>query len=43
VRNLQVFNQALADSDAQVKHFEEQLAQVAGDLASERGDPPIAA
>jgi phospholipid/cholesterol/gamma-HCH transport system substrate-binding protein len=38
VRNLQVFNKALADSDAQVKHFEEQLAQVAGDLASERGD-----
>ena len=38
VKNLQAFNQALVQSDAQVRHFEEQLAQVSGDLASERGD-----
>ena len=34
--NLQTFTKALADSDAQVRHFNEQLAQVAGDLADER-------
>jgi virulence factor Mce-like protein len=38
VKNLQAFTQALADSDAQVRHFETQLAQVAGDLANERAD-----
>ena len=38
VRNLQVFTQALSASDTQVRHFEEQLAQVAGDLADERAD-----
>lgn len=38
VRNLQSFTKALSDSDAQVRHFEQQLAQVAGDLANERAD-----
>ena len=38
VKNLQAFTQALSDSDAQVRHFEQQLAQVAGDLADERAD-----
>ncbi|MGH8860782.1 MAG: MCE family protein [Jatrophihabitantaceae bacterium] len=38
VRHLQVFTKALADSDAAVRHFNEQLAQVAGDLAAERSD-----
>lgn len=38
VRNLQTFTEALAASDKQVRHFEEQLAQVAGDLADERAD-----
>jgi phospholipid/cholesterol/gamma-HCH transport system substrate-binding protein len=38
VKNLQAFTQALQDSDAQVRHFEEQLAQVASDLANERAD-----
>jgi len=38
VRNLQVFTTALAASDKQVRHFEEQLAKVAGDLADERAD-----
>ncbi len=38
VRNLQTLTGALADSDLQIKHFEEQFAQVAGDLASERQD-----
>ena len=38
VRNLQVFTKALADSDVQVRHFNDQLAQVAGDLAGERSD-----
>ncbi|MGH8961195.1 MAG: MCE family protein [Jatrophihabitantaceae bacterium] len=38
VKNLQAFTQALSSSDAQVRHFEEQLAQVAGDLANERSD-----
>ncbi|MDT4961404.1 MAG: phospholipid/cholesterol/gamma-HCH transport system substrate-binding protein [Pseudonocardiales bacterium] len=38
VRNLEVFTRALSASDVQVRHFEEQLAQVAGDLADERAD-----
>lgn len=38
VKNLQAFTQALADSDAAVRHFNSQLAQVAGDLAGERQD-----
>jgi phospholipid/cholesterol/gamma-HCH transport system substrate-binding protein len=38
VRNLQSLTSALAASDTQIKHFEEQLAQVSGDLASERSD-----
>jgi phospholipid/cholesterol/gamma-HCH transport system substrate-binding protein len=38
VRNLQQFTKALSDSDAQVRHFNEQLAQVAGELAGERTD-----
>jgi phospholipid/cholesterol/gamma-HCH transport system substrate-binding protein len=38
VKNLQAFTKALSDSDAQVRHFNEQLAQVAGDLADERTD-----
>jgi phospholipid/cholesterol/gamma-HCH transport system substrate-binding protein len=38
VKNLQAFTQALSSSDAQVRHFEEQLAQVSGDLANERSD-----
>ena len=38
VKNLQAFNAALVQSDQQVRHFEEQLAQVASDLASERTD-----
>jgi phospholipid/cholesterol/gamma-HCH transport system substrate-binding protein len=38
VRNLQSLTSALADSDSQIKHFEEQLAQVSGDLASERSE-----
>jgi phospholipid/cholesterol/gamma-HCH transport system substrate-binding protein len=38
VRNLQAFTKALSDSDSQVRHFNDQLAQVAGDLASERAD-----
>lgn len=38
VSNLRTFTQALSDSDTQVRHFEQQLAQVAGDLADERGD-----
>ena len=38
VQNLQVFNKALSNSDAQVRHFEEQLAQVSTDLANERAD-----
>jgi phospholipid/cholesterol/gamma-HCH transport system substrate-binding protein len=38
VKNLQAFTKALSDSDAAVRHFNEQLAQVAGDLASERSD-----
>jgi len=38
VKNLQAFTQALASSDHDIKHFDEQLAQVSGDLASERTD-----
>lgn len=38
VRNLEVFTKALSASDVQVRHFEEQLAKVAGDLADERAD-----
>jgi phospholipid/cholesterol/gamma-HCH transport system substrate-binding protein len=38
VRNLQSFTKALSDSDSQVRHFNIQLAQVAGDLAGERAD-----
>lgn len=38
VKNLQAFTKALSDSDAAVRHFNNQLAQVAGDLASERSD-----
>ena len=38
VKNLQVFTKALSDSDAAVRHFNEQLAQVASDLAGERQD-----
>lgn len=38
VTNLKAFTQALSQSDGQVRHFEEQLAQVAGDLSDERGD-----
>jgi phospholipid/cholesterol/gamma-HCH transport system substrate-binding protein len=36
VTNLRKFTDALNASDTQVRHFEEQLAQVAGDLADER-------
>jgi phospholipid/cholesterol/gamma-HCH transport system substrate-binding protein len=38
VTHLRRFTTALSESDAQVKKFNEQLAQVAGDLASERAD-----
>ncbi|HEY2296269.1 MAG TPA: MCE family protein [Jatrophihabitans sp.] len=38
VRNLQTFTKALADSDTQVRHFNNELALVAGDLAGERQD-----
>jgi virulence factor Mce-like protein len=38
VKNLQLFTQTLQQSDAAVRHFEEQLAQVSGDLAAERQD-----
>ena len=38
VSNLQTFTKALKSSDGQVKLFNTQLAQVAGDLASERSD-----
>ncbi len=38
VRNLQQFTKALADSDSQVRHFNSELALVAGDLAGERSD-----
>ena len=38
MRNLQQFTKALADSDSQVRHFNSELAQVAGDLAGERTD-----
>lgn len=38
VKNLRSFTEALSASDTQVRHFQEQLAQVAGDLADERAD-----
>ena len=38
VRNLQRFTSALHNSDAQIRLFNQQLAQVASDLASERSD-----
>jgi virulence factor Mce-like protein len=38
VRNLQTFTTALHASDGQIRLFNEQLAQVASDLASERTD-----
>jgi phospholipid/cholesterol/gamma-HCH transport system substrate-binding protein len=38
VRNLQHFTDALHASDGQIRLFNQQLAQVASDLASERGD-----
>jgi virulence factor Mce-like protein len=38
VKNLQLFTQTLQQSDAAVRHFEEQLAQVSNDLAGERQD-----
>ena len=38
VQNLQTFTKALSDSDTQVRHFEQQLSAVAGQLADERGD-----
>ncbi|MDT4916335.1 MAG: phospholipid/cholesterol/gamma-HCH transport system substrate-binding protein [Pseudonocardiales bacterium] len=38
VRNLQQFAEALHASDGQIRLFNQQLAQVATDLASERGD-----
>jgi virulence factor Mce-like protein len=38
VQNLQAFSRALSDSDTQVRHFEEQLENVAGQLADERSD-----
>lgn len=38
VRNLQKFTAALHASDGQIRKFNQQLAQVAGDLASERTD-----
>jgi phospholipid/cholesterol/gamma-HCH transport system substrate-binding protein len=42
IHNLANFNQALVSSDHQVRLFNEQLAQVTGDLASERGDLGLA-
>ncbi len=38
VAHLREFTKTLANSDVQVRHFENQLAQVAGDLANERAD-----
>lgn len=38
VKNLQAFTKALSDSDSDVRHFNEQLATVAGQLAAERQD-----
>lgn len=42
IHNLANFNQALVSSDQQVRLFNTQLAQVTGDLASERGDLGLA-
>jgi phospholipid/cholesterol/gamma-HCH transport system substrate-binding protein len=38
VKNLQAFTKALSDSDAEVRHFNSQLATVASQLAGERQD-----
>ena len=38
VTNLRKFTDALNQSDGAVRHFQQQLAQVAGDLADERSD-----
>ncbi|MCZ4500312.1 MAG: Phospholipid/cholesterol/gamma-HCH transport system substrate-binding protein [Marmoricola sp.] len=38
VKNLQVFTDALSQSDTQIRDVESELAQVSGDLASERAD-----
>ena len=38
VQNLQKFSKALADSDGDIRNFNELLAQVSGDLAGERAD-----
>lgn len=38
VQNLRTFNDALVNSDKQVKTFEDLLAQVSGELAAERSD-----
>lgn len=38
VQNLQRFSKALADSDGDIRNFNELLAQVSGDLAGERAD-----
>ncbi|MGN6607397.1 MAG: MCE family protein [Jatrophihabitans sp.] len=38
VKNLQLFTQTLQQSDAAVRHFEEQLATVSNQLAGERAD-----
>ncbi|HEY7009938.1 MAG TPA: MCE family protein [Jatrophihabitantaceae bacterium] len=38
VKNLQAFTKALSDSDSAVRHFNQQLATVAGELAGERQD-----
>ena len=38
VQNLNKFTQTLQASDAQVRHFEDQLAAVSADLANERND-----
>lgn len=38
VKNLNAFTKALSDSDAQVRHFEEQLAVVSQELVAERSN-----
>ena len=38
MQNLQKFSKALADSDGDIRNFNELLAQVSGDLAGERAD-----
>ncbi|SOD72376.1 phospholipid/cholesterol/gamma-HCH transport system substrate-binding protein [Jatrophihabitans sp. GAS493] len=42
VKNLQAFTTALANSDSQVRHLNEQLATVASSLADERGSLALA-